>query len=75
MRPYTTFLCTEFQGNQITRFNMVTLTLLRKEEEKKRKHEETKPIFGNSYLGNAWRNLVESVADIGGLQWFQLKPL
>jgi len=35
---------------------MVTLTPLRKEEEK---NEETRPIFGNSYLGNAWRDLVE----------------
>ena len=40
---------------------MVTLTPLRKEEEKKKKkkNEETKPIFGSSYLGNAWRDLVE----------------
>jgi len=26
---------------------------------KRRKNEETKPIFGNSYLENAWRNLLE----------------
>ena len=39
---------------------MVTLTPLRKEEKKKKKkNEETKPIFGSSYLGNAWRDLVE----------------
>jgi len=36
---------------------MVTLTPLRKEKEKK--NEETKPIFGSSYPGNAWRDLVE----------------
>jgi len=35
---------------------MVTLTLLRKEEREKK---ETKPIFGSSYLGNAWCDLVE----------------
>jgi len=34
---------------------MVTLTPLRKEEEKK----ETKPIFGSSYLENAWCDLVK----------------
>jgi len=33
---------------------MVTLTPLQKEE----KNKETKPIFGNSYLGNTWRDLV-----------------
>ena len=45
---YTTFLCTKFQGNQVTRFNlMVTLTPLWKGEEKK--YKETKPIFG-SYI-------------------------
>jgi len=33
---------------------MVTLTPLQKEEKYR-----TKPIFGSSYLGNAWRNLVE----------------
>ena len=33
---------------------MVTLTPLRKEEK-----NETKPIFGSSYLGNARRDLVE----------------
>ena len=26
---------------------------------KKKKHEETKPVFGSSYLGNAWRHLFE----------------
>jgi len=34
---------------------MVTLATLRKEE----KNKEIKPIFGSSYLKNAWRDLVE----------------
>jgi len=34
---------------------MVTLAPLQKEE----KNDETKPIFGSSYLGNAWHDLVE----------------
>jgi len=39
---------------------MVTLTPLRKEDGKRwKKTEETKPIFGNSYLGKTWRDLVE----------------
>ena len=29
------------------------------QDEKKKKNEETKPIFESSYLGNAWRDLVE----------------
>jgi len=37
---------------------MVTLAPLQKEEQKE-KNEETKPIFGSLYLGNAWCNLVE----------------
>ena len=54
MRHYTTFLCIKFQGNRIIRFHfMVILTPLQKGEEKK---EETKPIFGSSYLGNAWHD-------------------
>jgi len=35
---------------------MATFTPLQK---KKKKNEETKPIFERSYLGNAWRDLVE----------------
>jgi len=34
---------------------MVTLAPLQKTKRKK----ETKPIFGSSYLGNAWDDLVE----------------
>jgi len=60
MCHYTTFLCIKFQGNQITCFHcMVTLTPLRKEEKRKRKNEETKLVFGSSYLRNAWHNLFE----------------
>ena len=56
MCPYTTFLCTKFQGNRIIHLHfMVTLAPLQKEE----KNDETKPIFGSSYLGNAWHDLVE----------------
>jgi len=36
---------------------IATFTPLRKEEEKK--NEETQPTFEGSYLGNAWRDLVE----------------
>jgi len=38
---------------------MVTLTPLQKEE-KRKKTEEIKPVFGSSYLGNAWHNLFET---------------
>ena len=35
MHYHTTFLCTKFQGNRVTRFHfIVTLTPLRKEEKK-----------------------------------------
>jgi len=37
---------------------IATFTPLRKEEER-RKNEETQPTFEGSYLGNAWRDLVE----------------
>ena len=45
MCPYTVYLCTKFQGNQIMSFHlMVTLTPEWKEE----KNEKTKPIFEKS---------------------------
>ena len=53
MCPYTTFLYTRFQDNKIlTHFHfMVTLTPLGKEQKmKSKKNEQTKPIFGSSYL-------------------------
>jgi len=34
---------------------MVTLIPLQKEK----KNKETKPIFGSSYLGNAWCDLID----------------
>jgi len=55
MHPYSDFQCTKFQGNRRMHFCFITtFTPLRKEEKKKRKkNEETKPIFEGSYLGNA----------------------
>jgi len=59
MHPYTTFLCTKFQGNLITHFYfMVTFRPWRKEQKKDEK-KETKPIFESLYLGNSWCDLVE----------------
>jgi len=37
MRPYTTFLCTKFQGNQITRFHFMVTFIPRRKEGKKTK--------------------------------------
>jgi len=73
MHPYTTFLCTKFQVNQITCFHfMVTLTPLWKKhvykKKKEEKNEETKPICESSYLINAWCNLVE-IWNVGYWQW------
>jgi len=52
------FRCTKFQGNQILLLCFTTIfTPWRKK--KKRKNEETMPIFECSYLGNALHNLVE----------------
>ena len=65
MCHYTTFLCTKFQSNRITCFYfMVTLTPLLKEE----KDEETKPVFGSSYLGNARRDLFK-IWNVGYWRW------
>jgi len=62
MRPYTTFLCTKFQGNQVICFhNFNAFT-------KRRKNEETRPIFGSSYLGNTWCDLVE-IWNVGYWRW------
>jgi len=56
MHPYPGFQCTKFQGNQIMHFCLITtFTPLRK----KKKNEETKPIFEGSYLGNAQCDLIE----------------
>jgi len=57
MCPYTTFMCTKFQSNQIIRFHFMVTFIPRRKEEKK--NQETKPVFESLYLGNAWRNLVE----------------
>jgi len=60
MPPYTTFMCTKFQGNQIIRFHfMVTFIPRQKGEKNKKKNEETKPVFESLYLGNFWRDLVK----------------
>jgi len=37
MRPYTTFICTKFQGNQIIRFRFMVTFIQRRKEEKKQK--------------------------------------
>jgi len=56
MHPYPDFQCTKFQANRIMPLCFITtFTPLRKEEKKK----ETKPIFEDSYLGNARCDLVE----------------
>jgi len=61
MCPYTTFMCTKFQGNQIIRFRFMVTFIPRRKEEKntRKKNEETKPVFESLYLGNSWRNLIE----------------
>ena len=60
MRPYTTFMCTKFQGNQAIRFRfMVTFIPRRKQEKKRKKPLETEPVFESLYLGNALRDLVK----------------
>ena len=65
MHPYTTYLCTKFQGTQIMCFQfMATLTPWQKKE-KKEKNEDTKPIFERLYPGNAWRDSVT----IGYWKW------
>ena len=65
MPPYTTFLCTKFQGNQIICFHfMVTFTLWRKEE----KNEEITPIFESLLLRNTWCNL-DKILNVGYWQW------
>jgi len=52
MYPYP-----DFQGNWIIPLCFIaTFTPLRKERKKK---NETQPTFEGSYLGNAWRDLVE----------------
>jgi len=67
MCPYTTFLCTKFEDNRITCFHISY-----KDEKKKKKNKETKPIFESSYLGNAWRNLVENLNV--GYWWWRASP-
>jgi len=43
MRPYTTFMCTKFQGNRIIRFHfMITFIPRQKEEGKKTKKTRKK---------------------------------
>jgi len=61
MRPYTTFMCTKFQGNQTIHFRFMVTFIWRQKEGKKnkKKNEETKPVFESLYLRNAWRDLVE----------------
>ena len=70
MHHYITYLCTEFQGNRIICFHfMATFTPLQKEKEKKKENKNnTKPIFERSYLGNAWRDLVE-FWNVGYWRW------
>jgi len=38
---------------------IATFTPLQKERKKKKKNQETQLTFEGSYLGNAWRDLVE----------------
>ena len=57
MCPYTSCMCTKFQGNQIIHFRFMVTFIPRQKEEKKT--EETKPVFESLYLRNAWRDLVE----------------
>jgi len=53
----------QFQGYQITRFHFMVTVIPRRKE-----NEETEPIFGSSYLGNAWRHLVE-IWDVRHWHW------
>jgi len=39
--------------------NFHTFTKGRRKEKKKEKNEETQPTFEGSYLGDAWRDIVE----------------
>ena len=72
MHPYTTFLCTTFQGNWITCFHfMVTFTHWRKKK-KKEKKRETRLIFESSYLGNTWHDLLE-IWNVG-YWWWRASP-
>ena len=64
MYPYTTFLFTKFQGNQITHFHfMITFIPWRKEEENK-----VFPIFESLYFRNPWCDLVK-IWNVGYWQW------
>jgi len=50
MCPYAAFHCTKFQGNWIMLLCLILSHL--DEKKKRRKNEETQPIFEDSYLGN-----------------------
>jgi len=70
MRPYTTFLCTKFQGNQITRFHfMVTFIPRRKKkqkQEKKKKLSQFLKVHISEMLGAIYLKFEMRGTDIGG---------
>jgi len=63
--PYTTFLCTKFQGNRITRFHFMVTFMKRRKKSKKKKNEETLSTF---IFGNIWHDLVE-IWNVGYWRW------
>jgi len=59
MRPYPPFQHIKSQGNQIMILCFTTTFTPWQKEEKRKKNEETKPIFEGSYLGKTSRHLFE----------------
>ena len=55
MRLYTSRLCAKCQGYRRwrSRFIAAFVSVRQEEENKKKRNEETKPIFEVAYLGNA----------------------
>jgi len=50
MHPYTTFMCTEFRGNQIIFFRFVVTFIPRRKEEEKKKKTKKLSQFLKAYI-------------------------
>jgi len=52
MCPYTTFIRTKFEGNQIIRYRFMVTFIPRRKEEKKKKKKKTKKLsqFLKAYI-------------------------